>query len=233
MIKIKINDYSIVASQIENSLLFIVQQLKLLVSMTPIARIMFLLFFPACLGILAQAIYGEKLTHQLVAMGMFVFCIEQSRMAVKDLELVKYAKKQVKDTRVNIFYQITIITIITELLGFYLSSLWLGWGSILILLSQVWFNLFANIRINIVDKVNQLDKVVVKSWAISERSPVLIADFTGLLLVSLWMLNIASLWISWGLFSMVIVYCSIKLTIFSLQVIEENFQVSSSKDASG
>jgi hypothetical protein len=201
--------------------------------MSSIDKIIFSLFFPACLGILNQAIHTDELKHQLVAIGMFVFCIEQSRMAVKDLELVKYAKKQVKDIRINIFYQITIITIIIEISGFYLSSIWLGWGSIIILLSQVWFNLFANIKINIIGKVEESDKVVIQPWTISERSPVLIADIAGLLLVSLWMLNIASLWISWGLFSMAIVYCSIKLILFLTQLTGGNFKISLPKDANG
>jgi hypothetical protein len=176
--------------------------------MLPIARMMFLFFFPACLGILRQVIWGSELTHQLLALGMFLFCIEQARMAAKDLQQIAEAKKQVNDIRLDTFSTITIITIIIELLGFYASSVWLGWGSILILLSQVWFNLFAGI------KIHSSTETVIQSWKISERLPVLIADLLGLVLISLWMSQIASLWITWILFGMVIIYCSIKLILF-------------------
>jgi hypothetical protein len=176
--------------------------------MLPITRMMFLLFFPASLSILRQVIWGSELTHQLLALGMFIFCIEQARMAAKDLQQIAEAKKQVKDIRLDTFSTITISTIIIELFGFYASSVWLGWGSILILLSQVWFNLFAGV------KIHSSTELVIQTWKVSERLPVLIADFIGLILISLWMSHIASLWITLVLFGMAIVYCSIKLILF-------------------
>lgn len=176
--------------------------------MLPIAGVMFLLFFPACLCILRQVIWGQEITHQLVAVGMFLFCLEQARMAAKDLQQIADAKKQVQDTRLDNFSTVAISTIFLELLGFYTSSVSLGWGSVLILLSQVWFNLFAGI------KIYPLAENVLQPWKISERLPVLIADILGLLLVSFWMLQIASFWISWALFIMATFYCSIKLVLF-------------------
>ncbi|MFH7026452.1 MAG: hypothetical protein ACHBN1_13850 [Heteroscytonema crispum UTEX LB 1556] len=176
--------------------------------MLPIAGMMFLLFFPASISILRQVIWGSELTHQLLALGMFLFCIDQARMAAKDLQQIAEAKKQVNDIRLDTFSTITISTIIIELFGFYASSVWLGWGSILILISQVWFNLFAGL------KIHPSAEIIIQPWKISERLPVLIADFIGLVLVSLWMSQIASLWITWILFGMAIVYCSIKLVLF-------------------
>lgn len=173
----------------------------------PISGRVFLLFFPACLGVLKQVIWGSELTQQMLALGTFLFCIEQSRMAVKDLQQIADAKKQIKDTRLNSFYQVTAITIFIELIGFYISSIWWGWGSILILISQVWFNLFASI------KIQHSPKISLQTWKVTDRLPVLIADIFGLFLVSLWMLKIGSEWIAWGLFAMVIVYGSIKLIL--------------------
>ena len=173
-----------------------------------ISQIIFLLFFPACLGILRQVIWNAELTHQLLAVGIFFFCIEQANMANQDLQQVADAKTKVKDGRLDIFQSITIITIIIELIGFYLSSLYLGWGSILILSALIWFNLFANI------KINSSAKKIIEYWNITERLPVLIADAVGLILTSLWMLKIADLWISWGLFSMAVIYCGVKLFLF-------------------
>ncbi|MBW4508751.1 MAG: hypothetical protein KME64_19890 [Scytonematopsis contorta HA4267-MV1] len=173
--------------------------------MPRITGIIFLLFFPACLGVLRQIIWGSELTHQMLALGTFLFCIEQARMAVKDLRQITDAKKQINDIRLNNFQKITISTIFIELIGFYVSSTWWGWGSIIILISQVWFNLFAGV------KIQTSPEIIIKSWHISERSLVLFADVLGLVLVSLWMSNIASNLIAWGLFAMVIIYGSVKL----------------------
>ena len=172
-----------------------------------LSLIIFLLFFPACLGILGQVIWNTELTYQFLAVGIFLFSIEQANMANQDLQLVANAKALVKDARLDIFQKITIITIIIELIGFYLSSIDLGWGSIIILSSLIWFNLFANIKIN-------QAKNIIQTWNVRERLPVLIADVVGLILTSLWMLKIADYWISLGLFAMAIVYCNIKLFLF-------------------
>ncbi len=173
-----------------------------------ISLTIFLIFFPACLGILRQIIWASELTHQLLAVGIFFFCIEQANMANQDLQQVANAKTKVKDAHLDIFHHITIITIIIELIGFYLSTIYIGGGSLLILLGLIWFNIFANIKINI------SNKNIIQPWHITERLLVLIADLIGLILVSLWMLKIADIWISWGLFAMAVVYCGIKLFLF-------------------
>ncbi|MEA5571434.1 hypothetical protein [Calothrix sp. UHCC 0171] len=173
--------------------------------MQPVSIIIFLLFFPACMGILRQAIWGTELTSQIIAIAMFFFCIEQARMAVKDLNQITEAKQLVSDIRLDNFYIVTVMTIVIELVGFYASAVWLGWGSIIILVSQVWFNLLATV------KIKTSPKNIIENWKISERLPVLIADIVGLILVSVWMLKFASFWISLILGGMVVVYLSIKL----------------------
>ncbi|MDF5724748.1 MAG: hypothetical protein PUP91_30675 [Rhizonema sp. PD37] len=180
--------------------------------MLPIGGMMFLLFFPASLGILRQIIWSQELTHQLLASAVFLFSIEQARMAAKDLQDIAVAKAQVKDIRLETFSRITISTIFIELLGFYISSVWIGCGLIVILLSLVWFNLFAGVKIYLGEET------VIQDWRISERFIVLIADAIGLVLVSLWMLQIASAWITMILFGMIVVYCSIKLVFFHDQL---------------
>jgi hypothetical protein len=175
--------------------------------MSLIPKIIFLLFFPANLCILRQVVWGEELTHQILAVAMFLFCIEQARMAARDLEQIVEAKAQIKDSRLDTFLKVTTSTIFLELLGFYSASIWLGWGSVLILLSQVWFNLLASI------KISTSPEIFIQPWKVSERYNVLVADFMGLVLVSLWMLQIASVQITWILFGMAIAYCSIKLIL--------------------
>lgn len=176
--------------------------------MLSISRIIFLLFFPANLCILRQVIWSGELTHQILAIAMFLFCIEQARMADRDLKQIAEAKAKVKDSRLDTFLTVTISTIFLELLGFYTASIWLGWGSVLILLSQIWFNLLASI------KISTSPEIFIQPWKVSERYNVLFADFLGLVLVSLWMLQIASVQITWILFGMAIAYCSIKLILF-------------------
>jgi hypothetical protein len=181
--------------------------------MQRISIVIFVLFFPACFGIFKQAIWGTELTNQIIAIAMCLFCVEQGRMAVKDLQKIAEAKQLVTDIRLDNFYIITLTTIIVELLGFYTSSFWLGWGSIIILLSQVWFNLLAEIKIEISAKSIP---DIVKPWTISERLPVLIADVLGLVLVTVWMLSFsmlksASFGISLVLCLMVVIYLGIKL----------------------
>ena len=176
----------------------------------PISKIIFLLFFPAGIAILfKQVIWGSELNHQLLASGIFLFCIEQANMANQDLQQVADAKVKIKDSRLDDFQRITIITIIIELTGFYLSSIWLGYGSILILIGIIWFNLFVKIRIDITTS-----DIKIKYWLMTERLSVLIADIIGLLLVNLWILKIGDFWISWGLFAMAVSYCGIKSFLF-------------------
>ncbi|NJL81208.1 MAG: hypothetical protein HC836_27100 [Richelia sp. RM2_1_2] len=180
--------------------------------MSSISLIIFLFFFPACLGILRQVILSTELSHQLLALAIFLLCIEQANMANHDLQKVADAKQQVKDARLNYFQIITIVTIIIELIGFYLSSIWLGWGSIVILFGLIWFNLFVDIKIN--SSSENSSENIIQIWKISERLPVLIADIVGLLLISMWILKIGDFGISLGLFAMTILYCSIKLFLF-------------------
>jgi hypothetical protein len=161
---------------------------------------MFLLFLPASLGLLAQVFGGDKLSHQLLALALLLLCIDQARMAVVDLENVKQVKQQVQDPRLDNFYWVTVSTIVLELLGFYGSYIWLGWGAILVLLSQVWFNVLAGVQLQ------PGEENPIQTWGIPERSIVLIADGIGIILVSLWIAQIAPLWMALGLLAMVLIY---------------------------
>jgi hypothetical protein len=165
---------------------------------------MFLLFFPASLGLLSQVIGRNELSSQLLALALLLLCIDQARMAVVDLENVQQVKQQVQDARLNNFYRVTVSTIFLELLGFYGSSFWLGWGAILVLLSQVWFNVLAGIQLQ------PKEENPIQAWGIPERRLVLIADGVGLILVSLWILQIAPLWMASGLLAMIVIYGWVK-----------------------
>ena len=173
--------------------------------MSSIHLVIFLLFFPASLGILRQVIIENELSHQLLALGLLLFAIDQARMAVVDLQQVAEAKKQIQDLRLANFYTITLSTIVIELIGFYTSSILLGWGIILVLLSQVWFNLFAGIQIQ------ASEAITIQSWGVPERIPVLIADVLALILIWLWILQIYPLEIVLVIWVLAVAYGCIKL----------------------
>ncbi|AFZ13515.1 hypothetical protein Cri9333_2658 [Crinalium epipsammum PCC 9333] len=173
--------------------------------MSSIHLVIFLLFFPASLCILRQVIIGNELSYQLLALGLLIFTIDQARMAVIDLQQVTQAKKQIHDLRLDNFYTITLSTIVIELIGFYTSSIILGWGIILVLLSQVWFNVFAGIEIQ------TSEAITIQSCGIAERLPILIADGLALILISLWVLKIYPLEIVLLIWVLAVTYGCIKL----------------------
>jgi hypothetical protein len=165
---------------------------------------MFLLFFPASLGLLSQFISGNELSHQLLALALLLLCVDQARMAVVDLENFKQVKQKVQDVRLDNFYWVTVSTIVLELLGFYSSYIWLGWGAILVLLSQIWFNILAGIQLQ------PTEENPIQSWGVPERSIVLLSDGVGVILVGLWILQIAPLWMASGLLGMLVIYGWVK-----------------------
>jgi len=181
------------------------------------SSIIFLLFFPACLGILSQIIRPESFDHCLLALGLLIFTIDQARMAVLDLKNIESAREKIEDIRLRYFYYTTISTIALELIGFYVASVQLGWGIILVLVSQVGFNFFANIRI----QPNEL--TIIEDKTFSEKIVVLIADIVALILIGFWMNAIAPLSIVLTLWTMAIVYGCIK---YFLSLQEKNPELS-------
>jgi hypothetical protein len=125
-------------------------------------------------------------------------------MAWLDLQQVTELKQRLGDPRLNDFHQTTMITIIIELIGFYCQSFSLGWGSIIILISQFWFNLQIKI------KLEPNTKPYLQDSTIQQRLPVLFANSLGLILISFWLNNLAKLGIALGLLSIVIIYGIIK-----------------------
>ena len=181
------------------------------------SRVVFLLFFPACLGILGQVIRSEAFDHRLLALGLLIFAVDQAKMAVLDLKNVKSAKEKIKDIQLQYFYYIAISTISLELIGFYVASVQLGWGIILVLASQVGFNFFANIRLQ------PTESIIIQEKPFSEKIAVLIADIVALILIGFWMNAIAPLTIVLTLWTMAIAYGCIK---YFLSLQEKNPKLS-------
>ena len=176
-----------------------------------------LLFFPASLGLVGQVINGEGLASQLLAIAFLLFSVEQTRMAIVDLENILAVRQQVRDgqardgqvwdDRLNHFYRVTVSTIALELVGFYAAAIWLGWGAVLVLLSQVWFNGFASIQLY------PSNVSPIESWGILQRIPVLMADGVALILIGLWMAKIAPHWTASGILGLAIAFGFVKYVV--------------------
>lgn len=153
-------------------------------------------FFPACLGILAQMFRGHTLSYQLLAVGFVLLAIDQARMAVIDLDQIALVRSQVEDKRLLKLYYLTLFTIFLELIGFYLAWWRLGWGIEIVLLSQVIFNVLATIQL----QPSQESPIAARSW--QTRSQILVGNVLAMVLVGLWMREIAPMTITlaaWGI----------------------------------
>ncbi|MFM7716861.1 MAG: hypothetical protein ACKO7A_30390, partial [Microcystis sp.] len=109
--------------------------------------ILFLLFFPASLGIISQIFSPENLSAAILALGILGMCIEQARMAAVDLAEIAQFQQKTSDPRLDRFFMVTISTIVLELSGFYVAAFWIGWGALIVLVSQIWFHCLAKIQL--------------------------------------------------------------------------------------
>lgn len=129
-----------------------------------------------------------------------MLCLEQAHMAITDLQQIAAAQQQVQDQRLDQFRWVTQSTIAIELVGFYIAGIWLGWGAFTVLLSQVWFNLLAQIRL----QPGAPEPIQLRG--LSDRLPVLVADGVGLLLAGFWMAQIVPLVAAALLLTIVLLY---------------------------
>jgi hypothetical protein len=170
----------------------------------PLHQNLVLLLFTIALGGIAwQFVTTPVLAHRLLAMALLLLGLDQTRMAIVDLTHIQQLKPDAT-APLKRFEVITWSTIGLELVGFYLSWQWLGWGSALVLLSQIWFNLLAAVQL-----APESDPAI-QPWGMKDRAIVLAADSLGLLLSVLYALNIQPLAMAIGLLGMVLLYGLIK-----------------------
>lgn len=166
--------------------------------------IIFLLFFPASKGLLWQSFTLNNLSDQLISFAFFLFSLEQARMAVIDLKPCFFDKNHFSSSVFINFYIVTIITLIIELFGFYWALFSLGWGAIFVLISQFWFNCFAQVRII------ETENIIIQDYTFSDKIIVLCADIIALILMSLWLINIFPLTISFGVLALTLIFGVVK-----------------------
>ncbi|MEO1591395.1 MAG: hypothetical protein AAFU71_08905 [Cyanobacteria bacterium J06632_22] len=164
------------------------------------------LFFPAGVGLAWRLATTTGLETQVLLLATLLLSVEQARAATVDLQNIGQVVTALDDDRLPPFRRLTWVVIGLELLGFYTASLNLGWGMLIVLVSQVLFNGFAQIALfpQAVDKI--------KPWGAAERRPVLMANLVGLLLASAWALGTGRLFCAIALLLIVLTYLIIKYT---------------------
>ncbi len=167
-----------------------------------------LLFFAASLGLAWSVFFENTWSEKVLAFAFFLMSLEQARMAKIDLDNIRIVKEKSQELeKINSFFVVTIITIVIELSGFYLASFFLYRGAIIVLISFIFFNVFAKI------KLHPTEETVVEDWGIFQRLPILIADSLALVLVTLVIFNFFPLVISSILLGIVVIYGIIKYRI--------------------
>jgi hypothetical protein len=175
--------------------------------------ILILLFGGAIAGLLQQIAGATTIAQRCLTLALFILCLDQTRMAIVDRLNIQTLQQRAitsgrsetnADSALQRFTWVTNTTIGLELLGFYLSWQWLGWGSAVVLLSQIWFNLFAAVQL-----APESDPAI-QPWGIKDRAIVLAADGLGLILSCGYALTIQPLAMAIGLLSMVLLYGLIK-----------------------
>ncbi len=170
------------------------------------------LYAPAMILVLWQAIVQPSLDQKLLAIAILLLSLDLLRMAIFDLEQVAKVRSMLaidsnepkNEPKLDRFFWVTIGTVTVELIGLYLAPVSLSSSAIVILLSQVGFNLLTQVQLmpDLVDKI--------QPWGIRDRAVVLIADCLGIGLVVLGQRGYWPIGTSVGLLMMVVIYGVIK-----------------------
>jgi hypothetical protein len=156
-------------------------------------------------GLLYQIVGAKTIAQFCLAFALTILYCDQDRMAVIDrLNIQTLQQRAIATPDLQRFVWVTNTTIGLELVGFYLVWVSLGWSSVVVLVSQLWFNLLAGVQL-----VPESDPPI-QPWGIRDRVIVLAADSLGLGLACLYARNIQPLATAIGLLGMVLLYILIK-----------------------
>ena len=170
------------------------------------------LYAPAMILVLGQAIVQSSLDQKLLAIAILLLSLDLLRMAIFDLEQVAKVRSVLaidgnepkNEPKLDRFFWVTIGTVTVELIGLYLAPISLSSSAIVILLSQVGFNLLTQVQL-MPDMVNKI-----QPWGIRDRAVVLIADCLGIGLAAFGQRGYWPIGTSVGLLLMVVIYGVIK-----------------------
>ena len=174
------------------------------------ARLAAILFMPAIAVLMTKIVVSMQatvITHsspeQLLSIALFLFCIELAWMAYVDLRnaalvasLLSSPATHLPDVPpldtcsptestkeialLNRFFSVVVSTVVLELVGFYAALFSLLVGAVLVIVSQLWFNLLAGVALY----PAQSPPVVL--FRPKDRVDVLSANCAALFSLSLW-----------------------------------------------
>lgn len=165
---------------------------------------LFFLFFPASFGLLWQSLTLNNLSEQLISFAFFLFSLEQARMAFIDITSYYMGKLNNVNDNLSKFLFVIISTITIELFGFYLALFSLGWGAIFVLISLIWFNSLAPL------KVLEIDNFSLTDYSVSDKIIILLADIICIVLMSLWVINFYPLTIAFIILFITLTFAGVK-----------------------
>jgi hypothetical protein len=167
------------------------------------------LFIPAGLGLVGQLALPYPLAHRILALALLLISVEQAHMAKVDLRHIALVQQKQPDARLQPFARLVWLTIVGQLVGFYLAATgYLGGGVLMILTSLLGFNGGAAIRLD----PSALEPITASSWR--DRLDVLTIDVLAMILGGLWMAGWGQLWVSGGLLALVMLYGTGKLITY-------------------
>jgi hypothetical protein len=166
-------------------------------------------FGVALAGLAWQLIQAPSLSEKILAIALLLLGLDQTRMAIVDcdhIQAVRAIADQPTADRAALeqFNRITLSTIGLELIGFYVALTAIGWGTIVVLASQIWFNLLAR------TKPEPTQQPPIQTWGWRDRIVVLVADTIGIGLAALWIAALNPLVMAIALCLMVLIYLGVK-----------------------
>ncbi|PSR17959.1 hypothetical protein C8255_09940 [filamentous cyanobacterium CCP3] len=169
-----------------------------------------MLFMPAAVGLLYQAVQPHPWPHRLLAIALLLAIFEQAHMARVDLRNVEAVGQRLGDSRLQHFGQVVIWTVVGQLVGFYGAAVgYLGWGMAVILLSVIGFNLVATLRL----EPTATQPIQAADWR--SRLDVLSLDAIALILACLWIGQHFQNWVAVGMFAITALYSASKLVTYA------------------
>lgn len=179
-------------------------------------RFLWCLFLLPSLALLAQVGLNLPLDQRLLTLGFALLALDQGRMAALDFRRIEAVQLKLQPAPAVLegFRLLIWSAVIWELIGFYCGLFALGWGILIVLSSQVWFNAWAPIRL----APEEDPPIQSRPWL--EKLGVLAADLLGCALILLWIGRIAPLTIVLGLWSVALLYGGVKLWQARFQILQ-------------
>ena len=190
------------------------------------------LFIPAGVGLLVQSALYPSAAQTILAIALAMFCPEIARMAWIDLQNIETiaastdalsidkvpnpsaaTKQKASDNsaepslatqQLRKFHAVVVSTIALEATGFYLSLLSLPLGALIIILSQLWFNLLANVQLY------PARSIPIVPYSIADRKVLIAVNTLTTVLLCLWPIASTRLALSLTLLTLASLYLLIK-----------------------